>query len=356
MDWTHWIAGALFLGSPQNIPSNVVTAIQNTATIDSLEIPAGQLRDVGFVLKVRNLTLTPGSVLRFPAQSRIGADTYILAVTNLNLIVGTPRQNAPLITFLRTRPRKMSQSCGRRPDGRSGSPRYPDGGNGGPGVPGLDASSRQPEYVYAVIGNVTVNTGTPSSSELLNLNFDGLDGDGGGDGCRGGKGGDGLDASSWNRAGNAGVPGRGGHGGAPASGQAGASFSWFASPTVYATSANFIVSVEGGKPGTPGSGALCGPEGHWGHGTWDLPGGHGNGCLPPPRAPDGVPASKGMRGIETKTQGDFSAILPSPSLTKRTLRRRSAHRAEARNGNLNASANPRLMLEREKLSQDGTTV
>jgi hypothetical protein len=206
----------------------------------------------------------------------------------------------------------MSIFCGKvgSLDGAPGTFKHSDGYPGKPGKTGMDARSRQPLKVYVILSNVVVKAGNPSSARLLNLDFDGVQGDGGSDGCKGGRGGAGLDAGPGSYAGNSGLPGAGGPGGAAAQGQNGANFSWYIDPKLANTVAFFVVSVEGGKPGIPGRGAICGPTGRAGAGWGLRKGGNGIGCAQPVKAPDGATASMGDRGSIYTVQGNFGSVLP----------------------------------------------
>ena len=55
--------------------------------------------------------------------------------------------------------------------------------------------------VYIIVNNPVLKGGNLTGARLLNLNFDGLDGDSGSDGCNDGKGGDGTDRNGFPRSG-----------------------------------------------------------------------------------------------------------------------------------------------------------
>lgn len=299
----------------QTIPPDVISSLNAVPLRDTITIGPGKIYPGLTVFKVRNLTLTPGSTLQFSPNSLRKGMRYIFAVQNLYLQVPDPRETSAVITYQRTAPTKELKYCKAGTDGGRGGIPDANGQPGGPGGVGRDATARDPVKVYLIVNNLVLKGGNPTGARLLNLNFDGLDGDSGGDGCNGGKGGDGTDRSGFQGPGDSGKPGPGGVGGAAAPGQDGAILAMYLAPAISNDAAFFIASVEGGQPGRPGTGGVCGATGRAGSGGLSGGGGRGIGCDAPSEAPDGATAQPGQRGSITKTLGDYSFIFAATTRT-----------------------------------------
>lgn len=293
----------------QAIPPDVVAALAAVPGVDTITVGSGTTYQAPTVLKVKNLTITPGSKIEFSPQSLQTGMRYIIAVQNLYVQVPTPSETSGIVTYQRTPATKQWRRCQSGTNGGRGGIPDANGRPGGAGGDGMPAETRGPFKVYAIVNRIIVKGGNPTGARLLNLNFDGLDGDSGADGCRGGKGGDGTDRSGFQGAGDSGKPGPGGRGGAAAPGQDGADLFWFVSSAIADDVAFLIASVEGGQAGAPGQGGLCGEMGRAGSGNWTGHGGRGIDCDEPRQAASGSPAQRGQRGSITKAVGDYSSVF-----------------------------------------------
>ena len=306
--------------SGQALPSGVVASIKAAPEQDSVTLAQGQVYHAPAIMKVRNLTITPGSELVFPLQTSYAAEYYVLSVRNLFIQVATPMEPSPLLTYTRNGHYKRITDCyPPAVTGGRGDLNHPNGYDGGAAPPAGNAAVRSPVKVYVILANVSVSGGAPVAARLMIADFNGNDGDDGADGCNGGRGGDGVDASGFEDAGDSGKPGAGGKGGDAAAGQAGATFGWYVPRSLQSTVPFFIVSVEGGRPGIPGEGGPCGQTGTAGSGSAFKKGGRGIGCDAPPIGPAGAKASNGARGAVTTNFGDYSDVLPSLTANRRSI-------------------------------------
>lgn len=304
--------------SAQAIPADVIASLNAVPTLNTVTVGSGHTYQAATVFKVKNLTITPGSTIQFSPNSLRKGMRYIFAVDNLYIQVPDPRETSPIITYQRTAPIKELKYCKNGTNGGRGGIPDANGQPGGAGGVGRDANPRDPVKVYVIVNHLVVKGGNPTGARLLNLNFDGLDGDIGGDGCDGGRGGDGTDRSGFQGPGDSGKPGPGGMGGAAAPGQDGAILSMFVAPAINSDAAFFISSVEGGQPGQPGIGGHCGSMGTAGSGGLGGGGGRGIPCDPPAQAPSGAMAQSGQRGSITKTVGDYSFVFATASPRRRS--------------------------------------
>ena len=293
------------------VPTDVLSALAAAPALDAVQLPVGQTFYVpSNILKIRNLTLTPGSRVVFPSALAIEGGYYVLAVSKLSVQVPSPTEASALITYVPASPTKVGQSCGVRPDGGRGGVGHDNGYPGGPGGPGANAVPRKPFTIYVIIGALSTSGPNPTSGRFINLTARGADGDSGSDGCEGGRGGDGDDRGSFQGPGDSGKPGPGGVGGAAAAGQDGGSVKFFVSPSLSKEVRFILIDQAGGKAGQPGQGGRCGQTGRAGSGSFWGGGGRGIDCDEPKQAAAGTSAIDGALGTSSITEGNYSSILP----------------------------------------------